>query len=213
MEDRLDTQEDFAAAVEALSATCPVMADVVALTGVPQIRRREPGFNGLLRIVVGQQLSIHAAAAIFRRLEAGGCLTPEAFAEGDHAVLRGCGLSGPKIRTLVAASQAVLEGRLSIETLDVTDRALVHDQLTAVTGIGPWTADIFLLFCLGHPDVWPAGDIALQAAVGMAHGLGGRPSADEAAAIAARWSPWRSSAAQLMWAYYGKVLNRKALPA
>lgn len=210
---QLDCQRDLEAALEALAADCPVIGGALRFAGMPALRRREPGFEGLVRIITGQQLSVAAAATIYGRLEAGGPIVPQRFRPENAAALRACGLSGAKLRTLTEAAAAIREGRLDPESLRDLPQEAARGQLTAIGGIGPWTADIFLLFCLGRGDIWPAGDIALQAAVGMAHGLEWRPGAQEAAEIAARWTPHRGAAAHLMWAYYGAVKARGALPA
>ncbi|MCB1475218.1 MAG: DNA-3-methyladenine glycosylase 2 family protein [Rhodobiaceae bacterium] len=209
---QLDCQADLEEALNALATECPVIAASLRHAGMPVLRRREPGFAGLVRIITGQQLSVAAAATIHGRLEAGGPVVPARFAPGGEAALRACGLSAPKIRTLAAAAAAIENGDLTPESLGTMEQAEARAQLTAITGIGPWTADIFLLFCLGRGDIWPAGDIALQAAVGMAHRLEWRPGADEAAEIAARWSPYRGAAAHLMWALYAAVKERGAVP-
>ncbi|MGE0231985.1 MAG: DNA-3-methyladenine glycosylase [Flavobacteriaceae bacterium] len=210
---QLDCQEDLEKALRALAAECPVIEVSLTHAGMPALRRREPGFEGLVRIITGQQLSVAAAATIHGRLEASGPVIPARFAPSNEAELRACGLSAPKIRTLRAVAAAIGEGRLTPESLGTMPQEEARRQLTAISGIGPWTADIFLLFCLGRADIWPAGDIALQAAVGMAHRLEWRPGAEEAAEFAARWRPYRGAAAHLMWALYAAVKARGALPA
>jgi DNA-3-methyladenine glycosylase II len=117
-------------------------------------------------------------------------------------VLRSAGLSAGKIRTLRAVAAAVLEGRLDLVNLAQHSDEDVHETLTAVTGIGPWTADIYIMFCLGRADGFAPGDLALQVALQMAAGLETRPNPKELAAFAERWRPWRSVAAILLWAYY-----------
>jgi DNA-3-methyladenine glycosylase II len=136
-------------------------------------------------------------------------MTPEAFlAVGDDA-LRAAGLSKGKVKTLRAVGAAVAAG-LDLDYLADAPEAEVHEVLTALPGIGPWTADIYLLFCLGRADAFAAGDLALQIAARAALGLEARPSRDELYAIAERWRPWRGVAAHMLWAYY-KVADRALL--
>jgi DNA-3-methyladenine glycosylase II len=185
---------------------------VIKAAGVLPLRRREPGLPGLLRIVVGQQLSVASANAIWARFEAA---FPEMSAEAIHrareARLRKAGMSGPKIRTLRAIAAAARAG-LDLDALAHAPAEEAHARLTAVHGIGPWTADIYLLFCLGHPDIFPVGDLALRNAVADAFGMATSPSPDAVAEIAELWSPWRSVAATLFWAYYGARKAKKVMP-
>ena len=192
---------------------CPVMRKVHTMTGPPALRRREAGFSGLARIIVGQQLSVASAAAIWARTEA--LIRPFEAArlvELTDEQMRGAGLSRPKIRTLRAAAAAAMDG-LDLAALDHASAEDVHDALTAISGVGPWTADIFLMFCLGRADAWAPGDLALQVAIQMAFELDERPSADAITDIAERWRPWRAVAAHLLWAYYKVVKeNRSGVP-
>lgn len=167
------------------------------------MRRRPAGFDGLARIIVGQQLSVASAAAIWGRLEARvSPLTAEAVLGTSDEDLRSAGLSAAKIRTLRAVSQAVATGAVDPPALDRADDAAVHEALCAVKGIGPWTADIYIMFCLGRADAFAAGDLALQVAAAHAAGLEARLRAAELLAMAERWRPWRGVAARLLWAYY-----------
>ncbi len=195
--------------VTALQALDPsTIALLLEIGGAPPLRRREPGFAGLAAIIVSQQVSVASAAAIFGRVEARlSPLTAKAVLGASEETLRGCGLSGPKLRALVSAASAVVEG------LDLADLANLsapdaHRALIAVKGVGPWTADIFLLFCLGHPDAFPAGDLALQEAAKLALGLRKRPEAARLEKLAERWRPFRGVAARMLWAYYGAVKTR-----
>lgn len=198
------------AAANALLAKDPqVVGALIAVGGPPPLRLREPGFSGLARIVVSQQLSVASAGAIFTRLEA--ALAPfeaaSLIALSDEA-LRACGLSGPKIRALRSVAEAVDSGRLDLPGLAGLDAEAAHAALVAVKGIGPWTADIFLLFCLGHPDAFPAADLALQEAAKIALKLKARPDAARLERLAERWRPWRGVAARMLWAYYRGVKQR-----
>ena len=180
----------------------------------PPLRKREPGFEGLARIVVSQQLSTASAAAIWARLAAGfPGMAPGALAAASDAALRAPGLSAAKIRTLRAIAAAIDDGSLPIASLAALRADEAHALLTAVKGIGPWTADVYLLFCLGHPDAFPAGDLALQEAARVAYGLEARPSVKEFIALAERWRPWRGVAAKVLWAYYRLAKAREGAPA
>ena len=200
---RIESDEDVAAGLAELTRIDPRLAPVVAIAGPVPLRRRPPGFEGLARIVVAQQVSTQAATSIWNRFEAtlGGRVDAAAIAAHDDETLRGAGLSRPKVVTLRAITAAVTGG-LDLEAAAVAPVAEATEKLTAVKGIGPWTAEVFLLFCAGHPDVWPGGDLALRNAVGDAFGLGERPDEAACRAIAEAWAPWRGVAARLFWAYY-----------
>ena len=196
------TDADIAAGLDALAAADPRLAAVIAAAGDIPLRRTEPGFAGLARVVIGQQVSTRSAAAIWSRFAAAfpdG--DPAAVAATEEATLRAIGLSGAKIATLRAVAAAVDAG-LDLAGLADLPAEAAHARLTAIRGIGPWTADIYLLFCLGHPDIFPAGDLALRHAVAEALGRPGPMPIRDLAALAAAWSPWRAVAARLFWAYY-----------
>jgi len=196
------TDADVKRGIKALRRKCVHMRAMHDLAGYPPLRRREPGFEGLARIIVGQQLSVASAAAIWTRFETTVQPMGAATLAGMHDdVLRGAGLSRPKIRTLRAMSDAVLGG-LDLEHLEGMSDDEVHAALTGISGIGPWTADIFLMFCLGRADAFASGDLALQVAAQMAMGLDARPTAIELLEIAERWRPWRGVAALVLWHYY-----------
>lgn len=204
------TEADIAKGVRALSRACPHMRGIAKRVGQPPLRRYAPDLRGLARIVVGQQLSIASAEAIWRRTEA---LVSPFKARGllklSDAQLKAAGLSGAKIRTLRALAEAVEDG-LDVAALAEAPDATVREQLTAVHGIGPWTADIFILFCLGRADAWAAGDLALQLATRDVLGLPERPTVAELEAHGERWRPWRGIAARLLWADYGARKSMRA---
>lgn len=180
------------------------------LTGDPPVRHVGHGFEGLARIVVGQQLSVASAAAIWRRARA--AVEPfEAarFLELEETELRAVGLSAGKVRTLKALSAACVDDGLDFARLDNEDDTAIRGRLTSITGIGPWTADIYLMFCLGRRDAWAPGDLALQVATQMALALDERPRAPELEDLSERWRPWRAVAARLLWAYYAVARQRK----
>lgn len=197
----LESADDMRAGVRALRRLCPVMRRVHATIGEPVLRRYPPGFEGLARVVVGQQLSIASAAAIWQRTAR--AIEPfdaETFLAADDATLRAAGLSQGKVKTLRAVAGAVRDGTLSLDER-VPDEEL-RLALLAVSGIGPWTADIYSMFCLGRADGFAAGDLALQIAVERAFDMDARPNAAALAELAERWRPWRGVAAHLLWAFY-----------
>jgi len=200
----IDCEASLAEAVEVLRALDPAtIGRLLEIGGPPPLRRREPGFAGLAAIVVSQQVSVASANAIFGRLEQRiAPLEASAVRAASDDDLRACGLSSPKMRTLRALAEAVETGQLALDTLGAHDAPAAHRALVQVSGVGPWTADIFLLFCLGHPDAFPAGDLALQEAARLALGLENRPDARELETIAERWRPFRGVAARVLWAYY-----------
>lgn len=206
----LADQSDLDAAVDGLVAADAAMAEAVRLAGRPVIRRRAPGFAGIVAIVASQQLSVAAASSIVAKLEAGlGALTAARFASADVETLRAHGLSRPKAANLKRLAEAVEGGHLDLADLP-DDPDAAQAALVALPGIGPWTAEIYLLFCLGHGDVWPAGDLALQYAVQHLVGLEGRPSERAMREIAGRWKPWRGAAAFVLWTYYRALKSGKS---
>jgi len=207
----LDTEAALRRGLDALAEADPVVARMRAEAGTPPLRKRDPGFRGLAAIVVSQQLSTASAAAIRKRIEDRfPDFAPERLLAASDEDLRACGLSAPKIRTLRAVAEAA--AGLPLEATAGLPAEEIHARLVAIKGVGPWTADIYLLFCLGHADAFPAGDLALQEAARIAYGLNARPGPKELFAIAERWRPWRGVAAKLLWAYYGVVKGRNGVP-
>jgi DNA-3-methyladenine glycosylase II len=203
------TEHDIRAGTAALTRACAHMARLHALTGDPPLRRHPPGFPGLARVILGQQLSIASAAAIWRRLEASlDPFLPEAFLALTDSDLRRAGLSRAKVTTLRGVARAMLDGSLDFDALGAATDATVHAELTKLKGIGPWTADSYLMFSLGRADAWSPGDLALQLAIKDALRLDTRPGPAAMVAIAEGWRPWRGIAARLLWSYY--ALMRKA---
>ena len=199
----IHTEADLDAALAALSRADPRFVALTATAGRPPLRRRPDGFAGLAAIIVAQQLSTASANAIWGRLAAAfDPLDPAAIIRARPARLARIGLSAPKIRALKAIARAVAGGDLGLAALGELAAEDAHAALTAVHGIGPWTADIYLLSCLGHADAWPAGDLALQEAARVAFALPSRPSAKEMQALADPWRPWRAVAARVLWTYY-----------
>ena len=180
-----------------------VIEAMLDLCGPVPLRQSEPGFDGLAAIIISQQVSVASANAIFARLRAAfSPLSARAVLAADEASLKACGLSAAKIRTLRALAQAIEQDGLDLGDLASHSAETAHNMLVAIKGIGPWTADIFLMFCLGHPDAWPCGDLALQEAARLALKLDARPDAKNLDAIGERWRPHRAVAARILWAYY-----------
>jgi DNA-3-methyladenine glycosylase II len=205
----LNSQADLEDAVHALLRQDPRLKPVFELTGMPALRRREPGFTGLAHIVTGQQLSTASASAIWARVSAAfDPFDPEKLRKARADRLGRLGLSAAKIKTLKSIARELAAERLNLDVLANEDADVAHNTLTALHGIGPWTADVYLLFCLGHGDAWPAGDLAVQEAVKIGLGLKTRPTPKEMAPLAEPWRPLRGAAAHLWWSYY-RVLKKR----
>jgi DNA-3-methyladenine glycosylase II len=190
----------------------PRLITVRAVAGEVPLRLSQPGFASLASIIVSQQVSRASADAIFGRfVKLVDPLTPENVLAAGEDMFRAAGFSRPKQRGLVAAAKAAAEGLDLIHLCDLEASDAI-ERLTAVPGIGPWTAEVYLLFAAGHPDIFPARDVALQSAVGHALGLETRPGEKELSRIAESWSPWRGIASRLFWAYYRETRGRDAAP-
>lgn len=209
----IDSDDALAAAIVALSRLDPgIVGHWIEVGGRPALRRRPAGFEGLARIVVGQQISTASASAIFARLvTVVDPFEPATLAESSDEALKACGLSASKIRTLRSIAEALLGDRLPLHRLTGMPVEEALAALLAIKGIGPWTAEVFLLFCLGHADAWPAGDVALQEAARLALGLDRRPDAASLRTIGERWRPYRGAAAYLLWNYYRARKNREGV--
>jgi DNA-3-methyladenine glycosylase II len=209
MTTHIHTESDLDAAIAALVVLDPRWAAVAERTGQPPLRRREGGFAGLAQIIVSQQVSVASAAAIHSRLVA----LADPF---DHVcVLRArkdkllrVGLSNAKVKTLKAIAKAIEAEHIDLAALADMPADDAHAALVALHGIGPWTADVYLLACIGHADAWPAGDVALQEAARLAFGLTSRPTTKEMGPLADGWRPYRAVAARLLWSYY-RVAKRR----
>jgi len=201
----IQTPDDIARGVAALCALDDRMARLHGLCGQPPLRRQQGGLEGLAWIIVSQQVSVASARAIWARThQVFTPFTADRLRTAPDADFRAGGLSAPKIRTLRAVAEA-LAGGFDLDGLGDLPADEAHKRLTAVKGIGPWTADIYLLFCLGHADAFAAGDLALQEAARLAFDLDARPPAAALAGLAEAWRPWRGVAARLLWAYYARV--------
>jgi|SRR5262245_13690301 len=210
MQYHIHTDADLDAALACLVRLDPRFTQALAVAGRPPLRKRPDGFAGLASIVVAQQVSTASAQAIWGRLNA--ALDPldhAAVLRARAAKLARAGLSAAKIRTLKAIARAIEDGELDLAELADQDADDAHRALTAIHGIGPWTADIYLLFCLGHADAWPAGDLALQEAARLFFKLKARPTAKEMGPLAEPWRPWRGAAACTLWSYYRATKRRE----
>jgi len=213
MPTHIHTETDLEAALAALTLADPRFAALIEKAGRPPLRRRPDGFAGLAATIVSQQLSTASAGAIWSRLAAAfDPLEPAAILRARKDRLARLGLSAPKIRALKEIARAIDRERLALATLGDLAAEEAHAALTAIHGIGPWTADIYLLSCLGHADAWPAGDLALQEAARLAFGLKERPTAKQMLPLAEPWRPWRAVAARVLWTYYRSVKGRDGAP-
>jgi DNA-3-methyladenine glycosylase II len=205
---RIDDEDDLAAGLGQLLAIAPDLGRLAAAGDPLPLRRHPATFAELARIVTAQQVSLASAAAIYGRLET--LISPFDAATVlrlSDDQLGQAGLSRAKIAAFRAVAQAVDDG-LDLADLTRLPAEDARTRLVSLRGIGPWTADVFLLFCAGHPDVFPAGDVALQEALRDALALDVRPSPREAERLARRWSPWRGVAARLLWAHYRRLTGR-----
>ncbi len=209
----IETHRDIAEGLENLRRVCPAICAMHDSAGDPPLRRNAGGFAGLARIVVGQQVSVASANAIWTRFATiAHPMSPEIVAALSDDHYRAAGLSRPKIKTLRAIATAALHD-LDFDRIGSMDEDAARAALTQISGIGPWTADIYLMFCLGRADVFAPGDLALQEAARLALALDVRPPSNELAAIAdQRWKPWRGVAARLLWHYYAATKAAKSGP-
>lgn len=197
------TAEQLRESIDAIAALEPGFADVLKDIGYPGTRMRPAGYETLLRTIVGQQVSVASAAAVWRRLEAelgAGC-EPAALLARDFDALRACGLSRQKQGYARSLAELVTSGALDLHSLPADDEEAIA-QLVRIKGIGRWSAETYLLFAEGRPDIWPAGDLAVQIAIGRILGLPERPSEKMMRDLAERWRPHRGAAAIMAWHHY-----------
>lgn len=190
-------------ALDELAARDEQVAAGLALVGYPEPRLSPHGFGTLLNIIVSQQISRDAANAIRARVEAlipGG--EPEAFLVLEDEALRGAGLSRPKVRYARALAEALSSGALDLDQVATLPDVEAVEAIMALKGFGRWSAEIYCMFALGHTDLFPGEDIALQEAMRRLKGLPDRPDAKTARNLAEIWSPWRSAMAVFLWHYY-----------
>jgi DNA-3-methyladenine glycosylase II len=180
------------------------LAKAIKAAGVPGSRKMQPGFATLIRIIVDQQVSVAAGASIWAKLDAAckGAVTPARILKLSEAGLRACGFSGQKARYALGVAEATQAGELDFAALEAMDDDAVRAALIALKGVGPWTVDIYLMFGMGRPDVWPVGDLVIQNSARALLGLRKRPTAERLTKIGDEWRPYRSSAALLLWHYW-----------
>ncbi|HET9811686.1 MAG TPA: DNA-3-methyladenine glycosylase 2 family protein [Sphingomicrobium sp.] len=201
------TTDSIRAAVEALAEREPAFAQVVERFGVPDPRKSDPGAHTLLRTIVGQQVSVAAARSMWAKLEAAYGSPPdlEAILKASDDELRVAGISRQKAGYARSLAELVLSGELDLAALPADDEeAIAH--LVRIKGIGRWSAEIYLLFAEGRPDVWPAGDLAVQVEIGRLLGLEDKPSEKHLREVAERWRPYRGAAAILAWHSYNSAV-------
>ncbi len=199
------TAEQLKQSLDALAEIEPGIAAAIAATGYPEPRLSDPGYATLLRTIVGQQVSVAAAASVWNKLEAllgEGC-PPENLIAQDFDALRSCGLSRQKQGYARSLAELVITGALPLDALPEDDEEAIT-YLTRVKGIGRWSAEIYLLFAEGRVDIWPAGDLAVQEGVGRLLKMEARPSEKDIREIAEKWRPNRGAAAIFTWHIYAK---------
>lgn len=197
--------------IAAISVLDPDFARILPAAGPLPWRRRDPGFAGVLRTICGQMISNQAAAAIWGRVAAlPGALEPAGLLALSEEALRGAGLSRPKVAHVRALARAVAEGELDFVALRALPDTAAIAALATIPGLGPWTAQVHLLFGFERPDVFPAGDVALAAGLTHLKALPARPTPKALAVMAEAWSPWRSLAARLLWHHWRHVTGRPA---
>ena len=199
-------EEDIVTGLDTVAAADPKIAAALQRAGYPGPRLRERGYRTLLRTIVGQQVSVAAAASVWRKLEAllGEEMPPQALLAAEFDELRACGLSRQKQGYARSLCELVASGELDLHSLPIDDEEAIA-QLTRIKGIGRWSAEIYLLFAEGRPDIWPAGDLAVQAGIGKILALPERPSEKETRTLADPWSPHRGAAAILTWHCYNNA--------
>ncbi len=205
----INTVDDLAAGAEALFELDPRFRTLHEQNGLPRLRRREGGLAGLAHIVVGQLISTKAANSIWARVEP--ALAPfdaDRISRMAVSELAGCGLTRAKATAIISAAQAEHEGAFSFEGLAVLDNDAAAAELKKLRGVGQWTADIYLVTCLGRCDAWPAGDLAVRAGVKLFEQLADVPSIPDMDAHGERWRPWRAVAACYLWGLYASDRRR-----
>jgi DNA-3-methyladenine glycosylase II len=196
-------QHNFSIGVAYLCDVDPDLANVIRMKGYPALGNREPGFLTLMQIILEQQVSLASAKAAYLKLvNAVDLLTPERFLDFSDEELLQFGFSRQKTRYGRALSREILDGDLDLKELENLEDVSVRTELMKIKGIGPWTADIYLLMALQRPDIWPKGDLALIKAVWKIKKRTGKPSVEKVAEIAGSWRPWRSVAARIAWHDY-----------
>ena len=205
--DLIETRKDILAGLEYLGMVEPKFAEAIAISGEIPLRRREGGFNALLEMILSQQVSVASANAISNRLGKRGYKNQDKLSLATEEQIRACGVSRQKARYLLALANS----DINYQKLHKQSNKEVIKVLTSIPGIGIWTSEIYLMFSMGKRDVIAAGDLALQESTKILFELPQRPSEKELREIAAKWSPWRSVAARLLWAYYRVEKSREGV--
>jgi DNA-3-methyladenine glycosylase II len=203
----IETEADILEGCDWLTRAEPRFGKALELTGTPPLRRRDGGFGALLQTICAQQLSVASADSVWVKLCAAGANDPVVLLTMSEDTLRGLGLSRPKARYATALAEAAID----YPTLATMPEDQAIATLTAVKGIGVWTAEIYLMFSIGSADVFAPGDLALQEAARMLFDLPERPAEKAMRAQAVEWSPWRGVAARLLWAYYRVAKQREGI--
>ena len=203
----IETPEDVAEGADALCRICPYLKSAYAQTGALPLRRKPDGFDQLLSAIIGQQVSIASASAIWGRMQDMGLTEAARISAATEDDLRAAGLSRQKIRY----ARALAAAEIDYDALRIAPDDEVIRTLTAVSGIGPWTAEVYAMFSLGRADVFAPGDLALQEAARVLYGLPERPKERAFRTMAEAWAPWRSVAARLLWAYYRVDKKREGI--
>ncbi len=206
----IKSNQDIIDGLSELKLTDPSLIPIIERTPNVPLRRDHNGFTGLVRIIIGQHVSTASASAIHGRfVEAINPITPENYLKANQDTLINIGLTRAKQTTITNVANAVLAKALDLQTINKLPEQEAIGQLTALKGIGPWTAEVYLLFCAGHPDIFAAGDLAIREAVRHAYNMEKRPTENELRKIAVMWSPYRGIASRLFWAYYGNLKGEK----
>jgi DNA-3-methyladenine glycosylase II len=190
----------------------PQLGPIRERVGAVLPRVNPKGFAGMAKVICGQQLSVQSAAAIWGRFSLlPGALEPASYLGLSEEAVRGAGFSRGKFVAVRTIAEAVVAGSLDFDAVDALPAEEAIAALVALKGIGPWTAEVYLLFCAGHPDIFPAGDLALLKAAHHGLGLDARPTIKEMIALARDWSPHRSAAALLFWRYFAQMRDREGI--
>jgi len=197
------SNETIATGVTYLTRIDTDLNRVVSKLGPPPLWAREPGFGTLVHIILEQQVSLTSARAVYDKLTtAAKILTPTRFLDFSNLELRGFGFSRQKADYCRGLARVISEGRLELQSLKNLSDQEIRSRLIEIKGIGPWTADIYLLMALGRSDIWPIGNLALASAMQQVKGLPTLPDQDSMDTIASPWKPWRAVAARILWHYY-----------
>jgi len=209
----IKNMEDIEQGVRNLADQCPLMRDAFNTAGLPPLRRHDNSYMSLGRTITGQLLSVASASAIWERVSLlVDPFEPQTLLSVDQTSLRKAGLSNAKVRTLRALATAIIDGEVDLALFEQQSERRVRECLMKVHGIGPWTADIYVMFCLGRVDGFAPGDVALANAVALLQHAAKRPTPAQLEKIANQWQPCRGVAARLLWHYYAVVKARKTMP-